>query len=43
MENNRNKLVVIFAGYTDEMMDFMERVNTGHRSRIGKVIGFFDR
>lgn len=42
MENNRDKLVVIFAGYTEEMMDFMNRANTGLRSRIGKIIPFPD-
>lgn len=42
MENNRNRLVVIFAGYTQEMTDFLDRANTGLRSRIGKVIEFPD-
>ncbi|MBO5726670.1 MAG: AAA family ATPase, partial [Clostridia bacterium] len=42
MENNRDKLVVIFAGYTDEMRDFLERANTGLKSRIGREIEFPD-
>ncbi len=42
MENNRDKLVVIFAGYTAEMEDFLNRANTGLSSRIGKVIEFPD-
>lgn len=42
MENNRDKLVVIFAGYTEEMADFLNRANTGLRSRIGRTIHFPD-
>lgn len=42
MENNRDRLVVIFAGYTDEMEDFLSKANTGLRSRIGKTIQFPD-
>lgn len=42
MENNRDRLVVIFAGYTEEMNDFLNRANTGLRSRIGKIIEFPD-
>ena len=42
MENNRDKLVVIFAGYLDEMEHFLNHANTGLRSRIGKVIHFPD-
>jgi len=41
MEDNRDKLVVIFAGYAREMNDFMER-NSGLRSRISKFIEFPD-
>ena len=41
MEDNRDKMVVIFAGYTKEMRDFMER-NSGLRSRISKFIEFED-
>jgi AAA+ superfamily predicted ATPase len=42
MENNRDRLVVIFAGYTQEMEEFLNRANTGLRSRIGKIIDFPD-
>lgn len=42
MENNRDKLIVIFAGYTREMQEFMEKANSGLKSRIGKVIEFPD-
>ena len=42
MENNRDKLVVIFAGYTAEMEEFLDKANTGLRSRIAKVIEFPD-
>lgn len=42
MENNRDKLVVIFAGYTKEMEEFLDKANTGLRSRIAKVIEFPD-
>lgn len=41
MENNRDKLVVIMAGYTNEMDDFLN-VNPGLRSRIGDIIEFPD-
>jgi len=42
MENNRDKLVVIFAGYTEEMNDFIQHANTGLSSRIGYRIDFPD-
>ena len=42
MENNRDKLVIIFAGYTQEMEEFLNRANTGLSSRIGKTIHFPD-
>lgn len=42
MENNRDKLVVIFAGYSEEMEHFLNHANTGLSSRIGKVIHFPD-
>ncbi len=42
MENNRDKLVVIFAGYSNEMQDFLEKANTGLKSRIGRNIEFVD-
>lgn len=41
MENNRDKLVVIFAGYTKEMNDLLN-VNPGLSSRIGEIIEFPD-
>lgn len=41
MENNRDNLVVIFAGYTKEMQDFLN-VNSGIVSRIGYTIEFED-
>ena len=42
MENNRDRLVVIFAGYTDEMKEFIEKSNSGMKSRIGRTIEFPD-
>lgn len=41
MENNRDKLVVILAGYTGEMDEFLSS-NSGFRSRISKTIEFDD-
>ena len=41
MENNRNNLVVIFAGYTKEMQDFLN-LNSGIVSRIGYTVEFED-
>lgn len=41
MENNRDKLVVILAGYSREMEVFMD-ANSGIKSRIGKTIEFPD-
>lgn len=41
MENNREDLVVIFAGYPKEMEQFMER-NPGLRSRIAFHVPFED-
>lgn len=41
MEDNRDKLIVIFAGYTKEMQGLIES-NAGFASRIGKVIEFED-
>lgn len=41
MENNRDKLVVIFAGYTKEMNDLLN-INPGLSSRIGEIIEFPD-
>jgi AAA+ superfamily predicted ATPase len=41
MENYRDKLVVIFAGYTKEMKDFLNS-NSGIVSRIGYTLEFED-
>ncbi len=41
MENYRDKLVVIFAGYTKEMHDFLNS-NPGISSRIGYTLDFPD-
>lgn len=41
MENYRDKLVVIFAGYTREMQDFLDS-NSGIVSRIGYTLNFPD-
>ena len=41
MENNRENLVVIFAGYKDEMQRFLDR-NSGLRSRIAFEVEFPD-
>lgn len=41
MEDHRDNLVVIFAGYSDEMRDFMN-ANSGIASRIAKTIEFPD-
>lgn len=41
MEDNRDKFVVIMAGYTKEMNDLIN-LNSGLRSRIKKIIEFED-
>ena len=41
MENHRDDLVVIFAGYTKEMQDFLN-LNSGIVSRIGYTLEFDD-
>jgi len=41
MEDNRDNLVVIVAGYTDLMNDFLDS-NPGFRSRFSKFIQFVD-
>ena len=41
MENNRDNLVVIFAGYTKEMQAFLN-ANSGIASRIGYTLTFDD-
>ena len=41
MEDHKDKLVVIFAGYKDEMKDFLD-INPGISSRIGYTFDFPD-
>ncbi len=41
MENYRDRLIVIFAGYTREMQEFLN-ANSGIQSRIGHTINFPD-
>lgn len=41
MENHRDRLVVIFAGYND-VVEKLNKVNEGMKSRIGQVIEFPD-
>lgn len=41
MENRKDKLCVIFAGYTEEMKKFIE-MNSGLKSRVNFVIDFQD-
>lgn len=42
MENNRDQLIVVLAGYTDEMLDFLRNGNPGLRSRFANHIMFED-
>jgi AAA+ superfamily predicted ATPase len=41
MEDHRDELVLIFAGYTDEMREFL-RHNTGLQSRVPNLVEFAD-
>lgn len=41
MEDERHRLVVILAGYSDEMQEFLDS-NSGLRSRIGRTVHFPD-
>ena len=41
MENNRDDVIVIFAGYTDRMREFIS-LNEGLRSRLSYVLEFED-
>jgi len=41
MENQRDRLVVIFAGYSD-VVERLQKVNEGVKSRIGQIIEFPD-
>lgn len=41
MEDNKDEIVVIFAGYTKEMQEFIH-ANSGIKSRIGYTIEFAD-
>lgn len=42
LENNRDSLVVIMAGYNKEMDDFLTNVNTGFASRFRQTVFFED-
>lgn len=42
MENNRHRLIVIFAGYPQEMKSFIQQANPGLKSRIAKTLTFDD-
>lgn len=40
MDNHKDRLVVIMAGYTQDMLNFMRNGNPGLRSRINNMIEF---
>lgn len=42
MENNADRLVVILAGYTDEMNTLFDKGDPGLKSRIGMILQFDD-
>lgn len=42
MENNRDRLIVIFAGYSKEMDAFLHESNSGLGSRLYKIVEFED-
>lgn len=42
MENNRDNLLVIFAGYSKEMESFLYKSNSGLGSRLYKILEFDD-
>ena len=42
MENNRHRLIVIFAGYPEPMQHFIQHANPGLKSRISKTLVFQD-
>lgn len=42
MENNRDRLIVIFAGYSKEMDVFLHESNSGLGSRLYKIVEFED-
>lgn len=41
LEDYRNEIIVIFAGYTDQMQEFL-RANPGLKSRIPNIVNFKD-
>ena len=41
MEDKKDEIVIIFAGYRDEMFDFL-KINPGIKSRIGYTFDFLD-
>ena len=41
-ERFRGKMVVIFAGYSGQMSDLLDKVNPGLKSRVSDVVDFPD-